>query len=257
LRYRWLPHPEIRIVHQKRIVVGIVGDRNAQHPLHLLTEQALSDGPQAPAIEWIPTDQVAMPGASSLARYAGFLISPGSPYRGMAGALAAIRYARENGVPLLGTCGGFQHVIVEFVRNAGGVTDADHEETNPGAAHLAVTALECSVAGEIHGVRPLPGSKAASIYGADEVLEPFYCNYGLNSDYRALIESHGLKVSGVDKAGAVRIVELPTHPFFLATLYVPQARHRSGEPHPLLSAFIAAARSSRVSATTMQNAANA
>src|SRR4029079_14164917 len=122
-------------------------------------------------------------GDALLARYAGLLIAPGSPYRSMAGALAAIRYAREQGVPLLGTCGGFQHIVVEFVRNVCGVADADHAETSPGAPRLAVTALQCSLAGQTHSVHVVAGTRAAAIYAIDEVREPFFCNYGLNREY--------------------------------------------------------------------------
>jgi CTP synthase (UTP-ammonia lyase) len=70
----------------------------------------------------------------------------------------------------------------------------------------------------------------------------FFCSYGLNPVYRPLLEAHGLVVSGVDRLGEVRIVELPTQPFFVGALFVPQARHRRDEPHSLISAFIAAAR---------------
>jgi CTP synthase (UTP-ammonia lyase) len=168
----------------------------------------------------------------------------------MDGALAAIRHAREHQVPLLGTCGGFQHLILEFARHVLGRADADHEETSPGAPDLAVTALTCSLAGQTHPVRIVAGTRAATIYGVDEVLEPFFCSYGLNSAYRPLLEARGLVISGVDRFGEVRIIELPAHPFFVGTLFVPQARHRPTEPHPLISAFIAAAASPQLGTFT-------
>jgi CTP synthase (UTP-ammonia lyase) len=237
-------------------VIGIVGERNERHPLHVASEQALTDGPDLPAIEWLATDRIAAWPAAQLWRYSGFLIAPGSPYRNMQGALTAIRFARENRLPLLGTCGGFQHLIVEFARNVGGVPDAEHAETDPGAAHLAVTALHCSLAGQIRPVRLVAGSRAAAIYGATEVLEPFYCNYGLNPDYRPLLESLGLSVSGVGQDAEARIVELSAHPFFVGTLYVPQARHKPGATHPLLSAFVAAARLAQPHASMQAAAAS-
>jgi CTP synthase (UTP-ammonia lyase) len=233
---------------EESTVIGIVGDRNAQHPLHLATENSLLDGPHAPRVEWIPTDRIMNSVGGSLTRYAGFLISPGSPYRSMDGALTIIRYARENRVPLLGTCGGFQHLIVEFARNVAALSDADHAETNPAAARLAVTPLECSLAGQIHPVRLVAGTQAAAIYAVEETLEPFFCSYGINPEYRPLLETHGLAISGVDERGEVRIVELPSHPFFLGTLYVPQARHKPREPHPLIRAFVEAAGRERINA---------
>ncbi len=222
-------------------VIGIVGDRDAKYALHPATENALRDGPGSPTVEWIPTEQVSGPQDPSLRRYAGLLIAPGS-HRSVKGILAAIRYARENHVPLLGTCGGFQHLVVEFARSVGGLPDADHEETSPGTPHLVVTALECSLVGQTHPVQLVAATKAAAIYASREVMEPFYCNYGLNADYRPLLELHGLTVSGIGKGGEARIVELSAHPFFIGTLYVPQARHELGNTHPLIRAFVAAAR---------------
>jgi CTP synthase (UTP-ammonia lyase) len=230
---------------QKKFVIGLVGDRNPTNRVHIATEEALTDGPRAPAVEWLATERLSDPQAIDLTRYSGFLITPGSPYRGMDGALAAIRYARERQVPLLGTCGGFQHLVLEFARHVLGRVDADHAETSPGAPDLAVTALACSLAGQTHPVRIVAGTRAAAIYGVDEVLEPFFCSYGLNPVYRPLLEARRLVVSGIDRLGEVRIVELPSHPFFVGTLFVPQARHRRDQPHPLISAFIAAASGSR------------
>lgn len=224
-----------------RPIIGIVGDRDPRYPLHLASEQALADDRDRPAVEWIATDSIRLPEDPMLSRYAGFLIAPGSPYRALDGALTAIRHARERRVPLLGTCGGFQYLIVEFIRNVLGVTDADHEESNPSARHLAVTALHCSPAGQTQRVRLLAGTRAQEIYGAADTLEPFYCNYGLNPQYRALLEPHGLRIGGVGEDDEVRIVELTGHPFFFGTLYVPQAQHKAGASHVLIRALVNAA----------------
>ena len=84
-------------------------------------------------------------------------------------------------------------------------------------------------------------TKAAAIYRTTDIIEPFFCEYGLNPEYRALIEQHGLVVSGVGRDGEARVLELPDHPFFLATLYVPQAHTAAEHPHPLVAALVAAA----------------
>ena len=222
-------------------LIGIVGDRNPGNKTHLATESALGHVPEPVAFEWIPTEQIGEDPDSRLSRYAGLLISPGSPYRSMDGALAAIRYAREKGIPALGTCGGFQHMVVEFLRNVLGIADADHAETNPTAPRLAITPLTCSLAGQTHPVRLIKGSRAAGIYGAETTLEPFFCNFGLNPEYRPRLEARGLTVSGLGEDGLVRVLELRDHPFFFGTLYVPQARSQPGDPHPLVAAFVAAA----------------
>ena len=106
-----------------------------------------------------------------------------------------------------------------------------------------VSALSCSLAGQTHRVLVLPGSRAAALYGDGEVIEDFFCNYGLNPTYRAPLEEAGLRVTGVDEDGEVRLVELEDHPFFVATLFCFQTRSCPDRPHPLVEGFVEAARS--------------
>lgn len=221
--------------------IGIVGDHDPGLLVHRATDAALAHVAEPLPFEWVPTDTIAAdPGR--LARYAALIVSPGSPYRSMEGALEAIRWAREHEVPLLGTCGGFQHVVLEFARNVLGVADADHEETAPDAPHRVVTALACSLAGQDHPVRHRPGSRVAALCRAEETLEPFFCRFGINPEYRPALEEKGLRVTSLDRHGEPRVLELSGHPFFLATLYVPQARSRPGAPHLLIQALADAAR---------------
>jgi CTP synthase (UTP-ammonia lyase) len=84
------------------------------------------------------------------------------------------------------------------------------------------------------------GTRAARLYGATESIEDYYCNYGVNPDYVRQMETAGLRVSGLGADGEARIVEIPDHPFFLATLFLPQARSTASAPHPLLAGFAAA-----------------
>jgi len=86
----------------------------------------------------------------------------------------------------------------------------------------------------------LRGTRASALYGVTEATEDFFCNYGVNPDYHRGLEAGGLRVSGLGGAGEVRIVELPDHPFFLATLFLPQARSTAASPHPLLAGYAAA-----------------
>ena len=224
------------------VTIGIVGDRDPARLVHWATEAALGHLPEPPRYEWVPTEEVPGGPGARLSRYQGLLISPGSPYRSMEGALLAIRHARESGTPLLGTCGGFQHLVIEVARDLLGIRDAEHAETSPGAPRLAVTPLSCSLAGQSHPVRILPGTRAAALYRSEETVEPFFCTYGLNPEYRAPLEACGLRVSGLGEDGVVRVLELEGHPFFLGTLYVPQAASRPGAPHPILAGLLEAAR---------------
>ncbi len=132
--------------------------------------------------------------------------------------------------------------MVDYARNLLHIDDADHAEIHPDGAHLAVTPLSCSLVGQEQEVELLPDTRAAAIYGARRTREAFYCNYGLNPAYRDALEAAGLVVSGVDGDGEARIMEMRDHPFFLATLFVPQARSARDRPHPVLAAFAAAAR---------------
>jgi CTP synthase (UTP-ammonia lyase) len=103
-----------------------------------------------------------------------------------------------------------------------------------------ITALACSLVGQQQAVRLLPQTRAAALYGVPAAVEDYYCNYGVNPDYLARLQAGGLRVSGVGDEGEVRIVELPGHPFFLATLFLPQARSTRAHPHPLLQGYAAA-----------------
>lgn len=223
--------------------VAVIGDYNDQDQKHLATTAELvAAGARA---TWVATEAVGDP-AQSLADVDALFIATGPPYVDMEGALRAIRYAREHRVPLIGTCSGYQHVVVEFVRNVLGVADAGHAESQPDAERLAVTPLVCLVAGQRLPVLPVAGTRAAAIYEAASVIEPYYCNYGLNPEYEQQIEAAGLRVSGRDEDGRARILELAGHPFFLATLYVFQARDDHAVPHPITRAFLAAARARRI-----------
>ena len=222
--------------------IAVVGDYGAERPTHKATQQALEHAVQPPLrFEWLASERAAELDDAELASYAGLLISPGSPYRSMDGALKAIRVARERGVPLLGTCGGFQHVAVEFARDVLGIAEAEHEESSPEAQELAIVKLPVSLAGGEHDVFFAPGSRVAAVYAASAAVEPFFCSFGLNPAYRSRVEEKGLAVSGTGADGAARVFELSEHPFFIATLYVPQARYTADAPHPLVTAFVEAA----------------
>jgi len=133
-------------------------------------------------------------------------------------------------------------VIVEIARNVLRVEHADHAETNPRAAELVITPLACSLVGQRCPVYLQPGTRAAAIYGTNSAVEPYFCNYGLNADFEPRLEAAGLRISGRDADGGARVVELEDQPFFLATLYVFQAREAHvGGLHPITRAFVSAA----------------
>ena len=220
--------------------IGIIGDYRPANPTHVATTNGIQHAAEAlgQPIEavWLPTDQ-----PHQFGDFQGLFGSPGSPYRSFPRALAGIRYARENNIPFLGTCGGFQHLVIEYARNVMGFADAKHAESSPDASCLFITPLSCSLVGKTMEVAIQPGSKTAAACQSTRSMERFYCNFGLNPEYQAALENSGLDITGRDQNGEVRIVELGSHPFFVGTLFVPQARSLPGDPHPLVVEFCRAA----------------
>ncbi len=226
--------------------IGVIGEFEPEFLPHRATNEALEhSGAELEAeasVVWLPTDALEQGVEQTLEGFDGLWCAPGSPYRSLGGALGGVRFARERDLPFIGTCGGFQHAVLEYARNVLGFEDAQHAEYDPYASDLFISALECSLAGKKMRVEVLPGSRAFALYGRGEVEEEYYCNLGLNPDYQPDLERSGLAITGSEQDGEVRIVELPTHRFFLATLFVPQTSSAPGEPHPLVSGFVEAAR---------------
>src|SRR6185312_10055682 len=125
--------------------IAVVGDRDPGYLTHRELDAALALVPPGVEARWVATDG---PEAARLDRYDALWVVPGTPYRDERPAFAGIERARTEGVPILGTCGGFQHMLVEFARNEAGIPEAGHAETDPGAGVHVVSALACSLVGE-------------------------------------------------------------------------------------------------------------
>ncbi|MEU5219935.1 gamma-glutamyl-gamma-aminobutyrate hydrolase family protein [Streptomyces sp. NPDC020807] len=225
--------------------IALVGDRSAHVRSHvrvpvLLDALAEREGLALDAY-WIPTADAEVPGA--VKGFDAVWVLPGSPYASEAGVLAAIRTAREDGVPLLGTCGGFQHILLEYARNVCGLDRAAHAENDPSAAEedLVIAPLACSLVGHEGKVRLTPGSLAEESFGAERSTERYHCNFAPAVRHLDTFTAHGLRFTGEDEDGAVRVVELPSHPFFLATLFQPELSGDGSVPHPLVRALAVAA----------------
>jgi CTP synthase (UTP-ammonia lyase) len=189
--------------------------------------------------QWFPTLQI-RDAARDLAVFTGIWVVPASPYENTAGAFAAIRFARETKRPFLGTCGGFQHALIEFARNAAGLRSADHAETNPRGDALIVTPLACSLVEKSGDIHFSEGSQLRAIYDQPTAHESYHCNYGFNRAHRAMLENAGMRFTAFDGAGDVRGAELPedVHPFFIGTLFQPERAALRGEAPPLVRAFL-------------------
>ncbi len=229
------------------LMVALIGDRDPRVPAHEAIPPALQAaarllGERVDA-QWVPTSSIHS--EEPLRDFDGLWCVPGSPYRSMDGALIAIRHARSAKRPFLGTCGGFQHAIVEYARNVLGWEDAEHAETAPQARRAVVTALECSLVEIAEPVRLQVGSRIARAYGAQEAFEAYRCRYGLNPGFREHLLGGPLRASAWDAAGEVRAVELDGHPFYVATLFQPERAALEGLPVPLAREFLLACRQVR------------
>jgi CTP synthase (UTP-ammonia lyase) len=225
--------------------VALIGDHDPTVTAHRAIPLALSRATDATGVDvqptWVHTSTIPDPADEFLSGYDGVWCVPASPYSSTAGALRAIRYARETGIPFLGTCGGFQHAALEYARHVLGWSAADHAEIDPSAALAIVTPLSCALVERDGIIRLLAESRAATLCGTVELHEEYHCSYGLNPAYEAELERSGLRVTGRDPAGEARVVELDRHPFYLATLFQPERAGLRGQCHPIVAGFVQAA----------------
>jgi CTP synthase (UTP-ammonia lyase) len=223
--------------------IALVGDHSDAHTAHRAIPKALELSRAASGgdvvWEWVATRAIT-DAARDLKGFSGLWVVPASPYENTGGAMSAIRWAREGGRPFLGTCGGFQHALIEFARDAAGIPEADHAETNPGGGALLVTPLSCSHVEKEGAVHFAGGSLLARAYGREDATEGYRCNYGFNPAYRAPMEAAGLRFTAWDDAHDIRGAELPSHPFFAGVLFQPERAALRGETPPLALAFVKA-----------------
>ncbi len=239
----------------KTLQIGLIGDRNESVPAHRAIPPALDlaaaslgdagGGPVKVEATWLPTETLAgvEPDllAARLSAFHGIWCVPNSPYASEAGALAGIRYARDNGVPFLGTCGGFQHSLLGYARDVLGLSGAEHAEIHPGTDFPLLMRMKCSLIDE-GKISLKEGSHLRGIYGRDEVSEPYQCSFGLNPEYESRLEDGRLRFVGRDETGEVRALEIDGHPFYVATLFqFERSALREGAPaHPVVVAYLRA-----------------
>ena len=222
-----------------------MGDFDASNATHIANNEALDHAAKQYAkpfqYEWVATERIEPEFETIIRSYNGFLIAPGSPYKSMTGVLKIIEYARTHQIPTLGTCGGFQHMIIEFARNVLNITDAEHAESNPYASRLVINPLTCSLKGQVLEIEIIQKeSLVYSIFNTSTITENYYCNFGLNPGYQQQIHQAGFSMVASDKHKEARIVELKGHPFFIGTLFVPQVNSSFEKPHPIVTALLTA-----------------
>jgi CTP synthase (UTP-ammonia lyase) len=224
------------------VSIGLIGDYDsgvtAHRAIPLAIQLAGSELGIAADFDWVPTSEITS--QQRVSHFHGLWCVPASPYRSTEGALLAIRFARESGRPFLGTCGGFQHAVIEYARGVLGWADADHAETAPQAERPVISLLECGLVEVTDSILLQPGTRIREAYGCDEIIEGYHCRYGLNQHFMSRLTAGTLKVAAHDRAGEVRALELNDHPFFVATLFQPERAALDGIAPPLARALIAA-----------------
>ena len=222
--------------------IALIGDHDPQVTAHRAIPAALQRAAEAAGLEvkahWLATDSLTP--QTDLSLFDGFWCIPASPYRSLEGALLAITYAREQQRPFLGTCGGFQHAVLEYARHVLGWADAEHGETAPDSARAVISPLSCSLVEAHDRIQFVEGTLIAKAYGAPETHEDYHCRYGINPEFENALLDGDLRASGHDALGDLRAIELKGHPFFVATLFQPERAALEGRTPALVSAFLAA-----------------
>jgi CTP synthase (UTP-ammonia lyase) len=224
------------------IRIALIGDYDPQVTAHQAIPVALEMAAEHSSLnvqwQWLATDEIHA--ETPLHPFDGVWCVPASPYRNMDGALLAIRFAREQRRPFLGTCGGFQHAVLEYARNVLGWSDAEHGETAPDAARALLTPLSCALVEAVDSIYLTEGSLIAQAYESAEIREGYRCRYGVNPQFEGELLKRKLHAVGHDSEQGLRAVELSDHPFFVATLFQPERAALGGVLPPLVGAFVEA-----------------
>jgi CTP synthase len=244
------------IAPQHRVRIGVVGKYIELQDAYKSVYEAIMHGGVANdcGVEIVKVDaeEIEREGPDRVLKsLAGILVPGGFGERGIEGKIRAAQFARESRLPYLGLCLGMQVATIEFARNVLGLAGAHSAEFNAETPHPVIALLNeqrqvTRKGGTMRlGAQPcqlLVGSNAARLYGAFVVNERHRHRYEFNNDYREQFEKAGFIISGTSPDGMlVEIIELPDHPFFMASQFHPEFRSKPHQPHPLFKGFIAAA----------------
>ena len=215
-------------------------------------------------IHYIESTDIEAGGTHCLKGMDAILVPGGFGERGIEGKIQAVRYARESGIPYLGICLGMQLAVIEYGRNVLGLEGAHSTEFNRASPNPVIglitewqdaargtqsrdetTALGGSMRLGAQAVRLEAGTRARELYGKDEIFERHRHRYEFNNHYLERYQQSGFKISGFSPDGLVEIVELPSHPWFLATQFHPEFTSTPRGGHPLFAGFVRAARDYR------------
>lgn len=240
----------------KNVKIALVGKYIALHDAYISVVEALKHGGIASRatvdIKWIDSEELNEDNVDELlGDVSGILVPGGFGSRGVEGKILAAKYARENKVPYLGLCLGMQVAIIEYARHVCGFNDAHSIELDPNTTHPVIALMP-----DQNGVEDIGGtlrlgsypcvlskdSKAYEVYGTEHIEERHRHRYEVNNDFRAALTEKGLKLCGTSPDGRiVEMIEIPDHPWFIATQAHPELKSRPNRPHPLFKGFVEAA----------------
>jgi len=238
------------------VTVALVGKYTALHDAYISVVEALKHGGLAHKsnvnIRWIDSEELTPENVDQyLGDVSGVLVPGGFGNRGTEGMITAIKYARENKIPFLGLCLGMQLAIVEYSRHVVGFNDAHSIELDPQTTHPVIHLMpDQDGVEDLGGTLRLgsypcildPTSKAYELYGATEIHERHRHRYEVNNYYRKDFTDAGMLLSGISPDGRiVEMMEIPEHPWFIATQAHPEFKSRPNRPHPLFQGFVGAA----------------
>ncbi len=238
------------------VKVALVGKYVSLHDAYISVVESLKHGGVANEtdveIQWVDSERVSSYNVDDVLKDADAIIVPGGfGNRGIEGMITAIRYAREHQIPYLGLCLGMQLTLVEYARNVIGWKDAQSHEFSKTTTHPVIHIMPdqdgvTDLGGTLRlGSYPCvlaDGSKAMELYGTKEIHERHRHRYEVNNEFRDAFVENGMRLSGLSPdERIVEIVEIPSHPWFIATQAHPEFKSRPNKAHPLFKGFIAAA----------------
>ena len=238
------------------VTIGVVGKYTVLPDAYLSVVEALRHGGLAnevrTEIKWIAAEDLdGLFADTHVEGLHGILVPGGFGGRGIEGKIRAVTHARTNGIPFLGLCLGLQTAVIEFARNVLQLRDANSTEFNPMTRHPVIDLMEHQqVVSEKGGTMRLgvypaklaEGSLVRRLYGNELIYERHRHRYEVNNRYRKSLEGSGMKLSGISPDEfLVEFIEIPSHPYFVATQAHPELKSRPLEPHPLFVGFVAAA----------------
>ena len=241
---------------ENSVTIAIVGKYIALHDAYLSVVEALKHGgipyKTEVHIQWVDAEEVTKDSVERLlSGVQGILVPGGFGTRGTEGKILAAEYARVHKIPYLGICLGMQLAIVEFARNVCGLADAASIELAPDTTNPVINLMPDqegveNIGGTLRlGAYPCvlkEGTKARELYQKAEISERHRHRYEVNNDYRDVLTKHGMVLSGLSPDDRiVEMIELPDHPYFVATQAHPEFKSRPDDPHPLFQGFVHAA----------------